>query len=130
MPDVKFREAVKSLRSGITGAKAIVLIAPDGVVLDHLAMDPHFDIGTFTAEYTTLLRIACRTSEDTGSGELREHISISERTIALTRSFLTGFCLVVVSDDQTQVGRARYELKLAARHLEREMRQIRGLAAS
>jgi predicted regulator of Ras-like GTPase activity (Roadblock/LC7/MglB family) len=102
--------------------KAIVLIGPDGVVVDYLALDPKFDIGTFATEFTTLLLIARRTSEDTGSGELREHISISDRTIAFARSFLTGYCLVLISDVETQVGRARYELKLAVRQLERAMR--------
>ena len=123
MPDTKFREAVGSLRSRIAGIKAIILIGPDGVVLEHLTVDPHFDIGTFTAEYATLLRIARRASEDTGSGELSEHISVSDRTIVLARSFLTGFCLVLVSNTQALVGRARYELKLAAHLIERAMRK-------
>jgi predicted regulator of Ras-like GTPase activity (Roadblock/LC7/MglB family) len=123
VPETRFREAARSLRSSITGIKAIVLIGPDGVVLEYLAVDPRFDLGTFSAEYATLLRIARRASEDTDSGELSEHISISERTIVLTRSFLTGFCLVVVSDARVLVGRARYELKKAAWVIERAMRK-------
>ena len=126
MPDTRFRTAIGSLRSAVAGVKAIILIGPDGVVSDYLAVDPAFDIAMFVAEYTTLLRIACRTSEDTGSGELREHICISERTIVFARSVLAGFYLVLISNTQAPVGRVRYELKVAARHLERAMDKFSG----
>jgi len=121
MPDPKFREAVRSLRSGITGIKAVILIGPDGVALDYLSWDPDFDVGTFASEYAMLLRIAGRTSKDTGSGELHEHISLCERNIAIARCFLNGFCLVLIADVHAQVGKARYELKVAVRQIERIM---------
>lgn len=121
MPDMRFREAIASLRQGIAGVRAIVLIGPDGVVVDYIAVDPGFDIVTFTAEYTTLLRIIRRTSEDMGAGELREHLSISERTIVFARSLRTGYYLVLISDAQAQIGRVRYELKTAANRLERSL---------
>jgi predicted regulator of Ras-like GTPase activity (Roadblock/LC7/MglB family) len=117
MPEMKFREAVSSLRSEVAGVKAIILIGLDGEVLDYFVADPAFDIGTFVAEYTTLLRIASRTSEDTGSGELREHISVSERTIAFARAIPSGSYLVLISDAGALVGRVRYELRMAAKVL-------------
>ena len=117
MPEMKFREAVGSLRSQVAGVKAIILIGLDGEVLDYFVADPAFDIGTFVAEYTTLLRIASRTSEDTGSGELREHISVSERTMAFARAVPSGAYLVLVSDARALVGRVRYELRMAAKAL-------------
>jgi predicted regulator of Ras-like GTPase activity (Roadblock/LC7/MglB family) len=117
MPEMKFREAVTALRSEVSGVKAIILIGLDGLVLEHFVADPTFDIGTFIAEYTTLLRIASRTSEDTGSGELREHISVSERTMAFARAIPSGAYLVLISDARALVGRVRYELRMAAKTL-------------
>ena len=122
MADTRFWEITAPLRTNVAGTKAIVLIGPDGVVLDHLAVDPDFDIDAFASEYANLLRIARRTSEDTGSGELSEHIAVSERTLTIARCFASDFYLVLVSNVQDQIGRARYELKVAARHLERSMR--------
>ena len=117
MPEMKFREAVNSLRSEVTGVKAIILIGMDGEVLEYFVADSAFDIGTFVAEYTTLLRIASRTSEDTGSGELLEHISVSKRTMAFARAIPSGSYLVLISDARALVGRVRYEMKMAAKAL-------------
>ena len=114
---LKFREAATSLRSQVAGVKAIILIGLDGSVLEYTVVDPTFDIGTFVAEYTTLLRIASRTSEDTGSGELREHISVSDRTMAFARAVPSGSYLVLISDARALVGRVRYELRMAAKTL-------------
>jgi len=119
--ETRFREVMGQLRSSVTGTKAIVLIGPDGVILEHLAVDPSFDMDTFTSEYGTLLRIAHRTSEDTGSGNLTEHIAVTDQTVTISRCFASEFFLILVSSLQDQIGRARYELKRAAWYLERTM---------
>jgi predicted regulator of Ras-like GTPase activity (Roadblock/LC7/MglB family) len=119
--ETRFREVIGQLRTNVAGTKAIVLIGPDGVILEHLAIDPFFDVETFTSEYATLLRIAHRTSEDMGSGSLTEHIAISDRTVTVARCFASEFYLILVSNIQDQIGRARYELKRAAFYLERTM---------
>ena len=98
MPDTKFREVAGSLRSGVAGTKAVIWINQNGKVSEYLAADPDFDFATFTAEYTTLLHIARMTSEDTGSGELSEHISVSDRSITIARSFSAGSYLIFVTD--------------------------------
>ena len=69
-PETKFREVTDQLRASVSGMKAIVLIGPDGEILDHLALDPSFDVESFTSEYAMLLRIAQRSFEDTGAGDL------------------------------------------------------------
>src|SRR5580700_5111475 len=124
----KFREAISQLRNNVAGTKAVVLIGPDGVTLDYLKVDPDFDVETFVSEYATLLRIARRTSEDTGAGDLTEHVSISERCVTISRCFASDCYLVIVSNIQDQIGRARYELKRAAWYLEQTGRAVRGRA--
>jgi len=119
--ETRFREVIGQLRSCVSGTKAIVLLGPDGVILEHLTVDPAFDMETFTSEYATLLRIVHRTSEDTGAGNLTEHIAVSENTITISRCFASEFYLILVSGFQDQIGRARYELKRAAWYLERTM---------
>jgi predicted regulator of Ras-like GTPase activity (Roadblock/LC7/MglB family) len=121
LSETRFREVISQLRTNVAGTKAIVLIGPDGVILEHLTIDPAFDMEAFTSEYAMLLRIAHRTSEDTGSGSLTEHIAISERTMTIARCFASEFYLILVSNIQDQIGRARYELKRAAFYLERTM---------
>jgi len=124
MPEAKFREVVKQLRENVSGIKAIVVIGPDGVVTDHLTLERGFDLDTFGSEYATLLRIARRTCEDTGSGNLSEHISISERMVTVARRFASDSFIILVSTLQDQIGRARYELKRAAHILEQANRPV------
>src|SRR3954470_315659 len=93
--ETRFREVMGQLRSSVAGTRAIVLIGPDGVILEHLTVDPAFDMETFTSEYATLLRIAHRTSEDTGAGSLMEHIAVSDRTVTISRCFASDFYLIL-----------------------------------
>jgi predicted regulator of Ras-like GTPase activity (Roadblock/LC7/MglB family) len=118
-PAPSFRDIAEQIRESVAGVKVIVLIGPDGDVTDHLVLDSRFDLETFASEYTTLLRIARRTSEDAGAGALREHVVVSAASFTIARSFGDDACLVLVSDMEDQLGRARYELKRAARLFER-----------
>lgn len=122
MPTTRFRDVIHQLRSNVAGTRAILLIGPDGQMLDHLAVDPRFDAEGFASEYAMLLRIARRTSEDTGAGDLTEHVSVSDHSITVARCFAADYYLVLVSDVQDQIGRARYELRRAAWYLEHRMR--------
>jgi predicted regulator of Ras-like GTPase activity (Roadblock/LC7/MglB family) len=117
--EMKFREIKDKLRNTVSGTKAIFLIGPDGGMLDHLVLDPHFDVEAFVSEYAMLLRIARRTSEDTGAGDLTEHVVVSDRSFTVARCFASDFYLILISDVPDQLGRARYELKRAAQFLER-----------
>lgn len=90
-----------------------MIAGPDGIV-DHIVVDTALDLDTIAAEYATLLRIAVRTSEDTGAGNLVEHILVSEKSIMIARNLTPEVFLILVSRTQDQLGRARYELKQAA----------------
>ena len=109
---------MEQLRNKAPGATAIVLVGPGGVI-DHLTSGNAFVVDAFAGEYATLLRIARRTSKDAGTGDLVEHIVVSEKSVIVARNILSEYFLVVVASDRDQLGRARYELKRVARDLER-----------
>jgi len=50
------------------------------------------------------LRIARRTSEDTGAGDLTEHVSISEHSMTLAKRFAADYYLVLVSQAAIKSG--------------------------
>lgn len=109
----KYRDVLQRLRQKVSNTRAIVVVGPDGV-LDHILVDPALDLDTIAGEYATLLRIAGRASEDTGAGNLVEHILVSEKSIMIARSLSAEHFLILLSGTQDQLGRARYELKQAA----------------
>ena len=104
----------------LADTRAIILSGPDGV-LDYVQVDSGLDIEAIAAECGTLLRIASRTSEDTGAGDLIEYLVISDKSIMICRNVSPEYFLIHLSRTQEQVGRARYELKLAAGEIQRHI---------
>jgi predicted regulator of Ras-like GTPase activity (Roadblock/LC7/MglB family) len=115
----RFRRVLEKLRKKVTDIQAVILVGPDGVV-DRMVQDSTLDIETIAGEYITLLRIARSASEDSGAGNLVENIVVSERSIMIARSVSPEHYLILLSKSQDQIGRARYELKLAAWEIQRK----------
>ena len=111
-----FRKVLEQLRRRVTDIQAVIFVGPDGVV-DQMVEDPSLDMETIVGEYITLLHIARSASEDSGAGDLVENIVVSERSIMIARSISTEHYLILLSKSQDQIGRARYELKQAAREM-------------
>jgi len=111
-----FRKVLGQLRKNVVDIQAVILVGPEGVV-DHMVQDPSLDIETIVGEYITLLRIARSASEDSGAGNLVENIVVSERSMMIARSIPPEHYLILLSRSQDQIGRARYELKQAAREI-------------
>ena len=107
------------LQQNIADVQAIVLLGPEGVV-DYAQMDPGLNIETTAIEYGTLLRVAGRAAEDSGAGNLIEHILVSERSVMIARTISPEHFLILLCRSQDQIGRARYELRQAAWELERK----------
>jgi predicted regulator of Ras-like GTPase activity (Roadblock/LC7/MglB family) len=124
MPDViqtRFREVLEKLRKSVGEIQAVILVGPEGVI-DYVLDDPALNIETIAAEYATLLHIARSASEDSGAGSLVENILVSEKSIMIARSISPDNYLILLSRAQDQIGRTRYELKLAAWELEKKSR--------
>ena len=114
----EFRDVLDKLRRKVPGIQAAILAGPDEV-LDCLLVDPSLDLDTIAGEYATLLRIAGRTSEDAGAGNLVEQIVVSEKSIMIARSVSSEEFLILLCRSQDQIGRARYELRHAAWEIQR-----------
>jgi len=108
---------LERLRNKVDDTRAVVFAGPDGII-DHILVDPALSIETIASEYAMLLRIAGRTAEDTGAGNLLEQIVVSERSTMIARSVSPEHFLILVCRSQVQIGRARYELKQAAREIQ------------
>jgi predicted regulator of Ras-like GTPase activity (Roadblock/LC7/MglB family) len=113
---VRFRDVLPRLRSGIKEIQAVLLVGPHGV-LDHVQDDPELHIETIAGEYATLLRVATSASQDSGSGNLVENIVVSENSIMIARSVSSDHFLILLARSRDQIGRARYELKQAAKQI-------------
>jgi len=102
----------------VPAIQAVLLVGPDGVI-DHLLEDTSLNLEVIAGEYATLLHIARSASEDSGSGNLLENIVVSEKSIMIARAIAPEFYLILLARSQDQLGRVRYELKQAAREIQR-----------
>jgi len=93
-----------------------MLVGPQGVV-DHVLDDPALSLETIAGEYATLLRIARSASQDSGAGNLVENVLVSENSVMIARSIFEDHYLILLSRSSDQIGRARFELKQAAREI-------------
>jgi predicted regulator of Ras-like GTPase activity (Roadblock/LC7/MglB family) len=114
----EFRDVLDRLRTKVGDVQAVIIAGPDAVI-DCLLADPALDLDTIATEYATLLRIAGRTSEDTGAGTLVEQIVVSDKSIMIARSISAEEFLILLCRTQDQIGRARYELRHAALEIQR-----------
>jgi len=118
----KFRDVLEALRKKVSEVQAIVIVGPDGVV-DHVLSDSSLKIETIANEYAMLLRIAARTSEDAGAGNLVEQVVVSDKSIMIARRVSSQHFLILLARALDQIGRARFELKKAASEI-----QTRGIS--
>jgi len=115
---VKFRSVLETLRQTVSDVEAVIIIGPDGVV-DYVLTDPSLKIETIANEYAMLLRIAARTSEDAGAGDLVEQIVVSDKSIMIARRVSPEYFLILLSRAQDQIGRARFELRNAVSEIQK-----------
>jgi predicted regulator of Ras-like GTPase activity (Roadblock/LC7/MglB family) len=108
-----YRDVLNNLPRKVPGMQAVILAGAHRVV-DSVCVDASLDLDTIATEYATLLRIARRTSEDTGAGNLVEQIVVSEKSTMIARNVSPEEFLILVCRSQDQIGRARYELRHAA----------------
>jgi predicted regulator of Ras-like GTPase activity (Roadblock/LC7/MglB family) len=115
---VKFRSVLETLRQTVSDVEAVIIIGPDGVV-DYVLTDSSLKIETIANEYAMLLRIAARTSEDAGAGDLVEQIVVSDKSIMIARRVSPEYFLILLSRAQDQIGRARFELRNAVSEIQK-----------
>jgi len=114
----EYRDVLNNLPRKIPGIQAVILAGAHEVI-DAVSLDASLDLDTIAAEYATLLRIAGRTAEDTGAGNLVEQIVVSETSIMIARHVSSEQFLILLGRNRDQIGRARYELRHAAWEIQR-----------
>lgn len=113
MSTAQYRDLCEGFRKKIDGIRAVVLVSLDGSILDRVGDDGPIRAGDLASEYATLFRIASRTSQDAGTGEVIEHVVVSDRSTVVARKISPELILMVVTDPD-HIGRTRYELKRIA----------------
>ena len=119
---MSFSDTLGGLAKRIEGAVAAIILGIDGIPIERYvtALEPGLDVEMIATELTTLLRRGMHTATDTGLGDLRELVIVTERLTILLRPITPDYFLMLAVLPGGNVGRARYELRKAQLVLEEE----------
>jgi len=117
-----FTDTLAKITERIEGCAAVVILGIDGIPIERQVgqMDPSLDIDLIATEFTTLVRRSMRTASDTGLGDLREMVIVTDLMTFVLRPITSEYFLFLALNPGGNVGRARFELRKAQLAMETE----------
>jgi predicted regulator of Ras-like GTPase activity (Roadblock/LC7/MglB family) len=117
-----FRDVLQEILGRTEGCLGVLIMGFDGIAVEKVwredAKFTNFDIAV--AEYTSLVRKAKRTNDDTGLGGLSEMTISNKYGIFILHLVSEDYFLAMVLSADGNFGRGRYELRKAELLLEKE----------
>jgi predicted regulator of Ras-like GTPase activity (Roadblock/LC7/MglB family) len=117
-----FKAALEAIIENTDGAVGALIMGTDGIAVEKVlrpeASEDNLDVAA--TEFTSLVRNAQRTGNDTGLGSLHELVVTLDRTTVIMRLFSREYFVVLALKPDGNYGRGRYELRKAELQLARE----------
>lgn len=112
---MSFREDLEGICGRIEGAFAASVMGFDGIPIETVEPGAHqgLELQTLLIEYSGILSQVRQAAESLQMGKASEVSVRTERMIAIARLLTPDYFLVVALDPGGNVGRARYELRIA-----------------
>ncbi|HVG22020.1 MAG TPA: hypothetical protein VNI02_23500 [Blastocatellia bacterium] len=117
-----FIDTLTHITDRIEGCAAVVILGIDGIPIERQVrdIDPALDIDLIATEFTTLVRRSMRTAADTGLGDLREMVFVTDLMTFVLRPITSEYFLLLALNPGGNIGRARFELRKAQLDMETE----------
>jgi predicted regulator of Ras-like GTPase activity (Roadblock/LC7/MglB family) len=117
-----FKKALQNILDRTEGSLGVMIMGLDGIAVDKAwnedESDSNLDIAV--AEYTSLVRRAKQSSNDSGIGGLREITVSNNDAIFILRLLGEEYFLALIMSSGGNFGRGRYELRRAELRMEHE----------
>lgn len=108
-----FAERLTQLSSRIEGARALALVARDGMPVESVPDEPGLDLEALAAELMTQVRAISQNHQELAVGEVRHLSVVTDRLIMMVSAITEEYFLLLVLADGSNAGRARFELRRA-----------------
>jgi predicted regulator of Ras-like GTPase activity (Roadblock/LC7/MglB family) len=115
-----FAETLREIASKLDEVEALLLMGIDGLPIEKIVRNERLNIDMLTAEFTTVLRKSNQTGADVNAGNTDELIILSEKMSVIMKTITGEYFFMMICQPNTNLGRARFELKKAKYHLEKE----------
>jgi predicted regulator of Ras-like GTPase activity (Roadblock/LC7/MglB family) len=110
-----FKQILESIVERTEGSLGALIMGTDGIAVEKVfgeaGKDANLDVAA--AEFTSLVRNAQRSGNDTGLGGLRELVVSLENSILVMRVLSRDYFVVLAVSPEGNLGRGRYELRKA-----------------
>jgi len=116
----EFSSALAGIERRVPELQLAMVLGADGIPIEKRSRGDATGLETLAAEFTTLLRSSLSAGHDTGLGELTELSVATGEIITVLVGITPEYFLFGAFSPSTEVGRARYALRLAAISLRRE----------
>lgn len=115
-----FTETLKEIVDRMPDAHCVLLMGMDGMPIDKVTRNKSTNVESISAEFTSLLKVTRQTSNEVQAGGLDEVIVMSDDLIIVMKAITVEYFLMLILPHDTNLGRARFELKKAKYDLEKE----------
>jgi predicted regulator of Ras-like GTPase activity (Roadblock/LC7/MglB family) len=117
-----FKETLENIIERTEGSLGALIMGIDGIAVERLLRDAgqEANLDVAAAEFTSLVRSAQKAGKDTGLGHLRELMISLESAVVIMRLLGKDYFVVLAISPEGNLGRARFELRKAELHLNKE----------
>lgn len=116
-----FLDRLSSVSSKIDGARALSLVAPDGIPVESFSADGDLDIDALAAELIAHVRGIAQDNRDLEVGSVEQLAVSTDKMVLMVSALEAGYYLLLVLDHAGSFGRARFELRRAKLLFEGEL---------
>ena len=108
-----FLERLSRLSSRIEDTQALSLVAKDGIPVESLSSSTELDLETLAAELVAQARAISDDHRELNVGDVRQLAVTTDRFTLMVTNVAEGYYLLLVLQDNSSYGRARFELRRA-----------------
>ena len=116
-----FAEKLRRTAERVEGARAISLIAADGIPVETWGDLEAVSLESLAAQVAALLKSARNAGESANAGTVREVATVADSAITVLSRVTAEYYLLLLLGREGNLGRGRYELRRAAADLEKEL---------
>lgn len=116
-----FRASLEKMVDGCEGAFAAVVMGFDGVSVESITRQPHFDVQTVSMEFSFVLTQVRKASEILEVGGLEEVSIRSEQLTYLVRVLSEDYFVALVLSPEGNLGKGRFVLRMGLPALRAEV---------
>lgn len=116
-----FRERLTAIAGRIEGARALSLIAKDGIAVDAISEAPDIDLDVLAAELISQVKVISDDHRDLNVGEVQHYSVTTDRMTIMLSAVTDEYYLLLVLAEPASQGRARFELRRARLVLEQDL---------